>query len=421
MRMLSFEEFVIACEDDEPKTREEIEAKLNTLEQRGKELEEKKQDHLKKWDPYLDPNNKDVLRQNLSEEERKKVHELNEESLRLHEEIQDYNQERLRFQSYLMEWERNQRKNHLPVKPSEEEEISKLKKYGKYGLGVAAVGGLGYAGYKYLTRKKDSSNEGMLSFEGFVIALEDEKTDGRVWDILKKYDSLQKRIQDDPNHPESITSKNIIPKYAKEYKELTGRDIHKDWLSYKSILSKALVDEKAKKVFEEHPELKAGWFNDFKGKHAGKLMAVGALGLGGSAAYEAYKKKKRLKEEGKEEESKKHHPLLAALAGLVGGSIGSGILLQLDGNHIEVYPFLRKVGLRTGKDMKRFCNLVNDLGRGEHIHPEDARWIDSIMNKFKEHGEKELEALDKNTRLDRRLKDQLKEFIENTLKVAKQW
>ena len=167
MRMLSFEEFVIACEDDEPKTREEIEAKLNTLEQRGKELEEKKQDHLKKWDPYLDPNNKDVLRQNLSEEERKKVHELNEESLRLHEEIQDYNQERLRFQSYLMEWEINQTKNHLPVKPSEEEEISKLKKYGKYGLGVAAVGGLGYAGYKYLTRKKDSSNEGMLSWEEF--------------------------------------------------------------------------------------------------------------------------------------------------------------------------------------------------------------------------------------------------------------
>ena len=261
----------------------------------------------------------------------------------------------------------------------------------------------------------------MLSFEGFVIALEDEKTDGRVWDILRKYDSLQKRIQDDPNHPESINAKNIIPKYIKEYKELTGRDIHKDWLSYKSILSKARVNEKAKKVFEEHPELKTGWFNDFKGKHGGTLITAGALGLGGWAGYRAYKNKKRLKEEGKEEESKKHHPILGALAGFLGGSIGSGILLTLDKNGIVVVPCLRKMGLRTTKDMERFGKIVEDLDEGKNIHPEDAKWVDSIMHKFKEHGEKELEELDKNTRLNSHVKEKLKEYIKMGLQAAKQW
>ena len=409
--MLSFEEFVIALE--------------NELEDRARRL----QQELSK---YMDLKT-NQYKPDLTPEERQKVNELIRDLSVAYGQLNADQLENLMKKQEEQTTSEHSSPSHDSPHTTDEEKISRFKKMGKWmrehpyktgggALGAtAAVGGLGYAGYKYLHRKKDSSNERMLSFEGFVIALEDQKTDGRVWDILRKYDSLQKRIQDDPNHPESINAKNIIPKYTKEYKELTGRDIHKDWVSYKSILSKARVKDSAKRVFDEHPELKAGWFNDFKGKHAGKLIAVGALGLGGSTAYEAYRKKKRLKEEGKEEESKKHHPLLAALAGLVGGSIGSSVLLQLDGNPIEVYPFMRKVGLRTGKDRERFCKLINDLGEGKYIHPDDAKWIDSIMNKFKEHGEKEIEALNKNTRLNSHIKEQVKEFIKGVLKVAEQW
>ena len=410
MRMLSFEEFVVALE--------------NELEDRARHLQEQ----LSK---YMDlKTNK--YKPNLTPEEIQKANKLIRDLSVIYGQLNADQLENLMKKQEEKTQSEHPSTSHDSPHTTDEEEISRFKKMGKWmkehpyktgggALGAtAAVGGLAYGGYKLLHRK-DSSNEGMLSFEGFVIALEDEKTDGRVWDILRKYDSLQKRIQDDPNHPESITSKSIIPKYVKEYKELTGRDVHKDWLSYKSILSKARVNEKAKKLFEEHPELKMGWFNDFKGKHGLTLIAAGGLGLGGSTAYLSYKKKKRLREEGKEEESKKHRPLLAALAGLMGGAIGSNILLTLDKNGIIIFPCVRKMGIRTVKDFQRFGKIVEDLAEGKDIHPDDARWIDSIMNKFKEHGEKELEALDKNTRLDRRLKDQLKEFIENTLKVAKQW
>lgn len=54
--------------------------------------------------------------------------------------------------------------------------LKKMGRIGKYGAGIGAVGGLGYAGYKYLHRKKDNSNE-MLSFEEFVISMENSTFD----------------------------------------------------------------------------------------------------------------------------------------------------------------------------------------------------------------------------------------------------
>ena len=54
--------------------------------------------------------------------------------------------------------------------------LKKMGRIGKYGAGIGAVGGLGYAGYKYLHRKKDTSNE-MLSFEEFVLSMENSTFD----------------------------------------------------------------------------------------------------------------------------------------------------------------------------------------------------------------------------------------------------
>ena len=54
--------------------------------------------------------------------------------------------------------------------------LKRMGRIGKYGAGIGAVGGLAYGGYKLLHRKKDSSNE-MLSFEEFVISMENSTFD----------------------------------------------------------------------------------------------------------------------------------------------------------------------------------------------------------------------------------------------------
>ena len=140
-------------EHNDLKTREDIEARIEALQKKRDQYTEKKSGGLL------------YFKSNLTYKQRREAEKIHAQIERLAEKL-----------------------SHLNVQKDKkvEEKISGFKKMGKWmkehpyktgggALGAtAAVGGLGYAGYKLLHRKKDSSNEGMLSFENWVVALENE-------------------------------------------------------------------------------------------------------------------------------------------------------------------------------------------------------------------------------------------------------
>ena len=169
MRMLSFEEYIIACEDDEPKSVEEIEAQIKAenakLKANHARIAQICDEHVK-----IREGNGVSTPADLPEEKRARLHEIENEVVQLNKENKAIVDRIHKLGEDLMEARRVQDEANLHRPPSTkkgEEEISKLKKYGKYGLGVAAVGGLAYGGYKLLHRNQNTSNE-MLSFEEFV-------------------------------------------------------------------------------------------------------------------------------------------------------------------------------------------------------------------------------------------------------------
>ena len=135
--MLSFEEFVISTERKDPETLEGLKDRLA---------------YIKKEISSFHKQGK------LTEGEREQVDHLEDELKRLEREMGT-------------RW-----KEHPTLLKKVEElenKIKRFKKYGKIGGGVAAVGGLAYGGYKLFHRKKDTSTEGMLSFNEFAYALEE--------------------------------------------------------------------------------------------------------------------------------------------------------------------------------------------------------------------------------------------------------
>ena len=223
--MLSFEEFIIACEDDTPKYDEERRDKIAELTDKYNQMKEEDQNLTKE---FLELTKKGVV--DPPPEVQSRMDKIHAEQQRLRQEMEKTNQEidrlsnlklektpdefykdpetheginnrlkqidtelssldsvnrenltstQIRQKERLHEERARLFKKKLESQPEPNEakvgkKASILKKTGKYGLGVAAVGGLAYGGYKLLHKKKDSSNESMLSFEEFVIALENE-------------------------------------------------------------------------------------------------------------------------------------------------------------------------------------------------------------------------------------------------------
>ena len=219
--MLSFEEFIIACENADPKYDEERRDKIAELKDKYNQMKEEDANLVNEyWELSkngifdLPPEDKQRMNYIPTEQKRlrKEMDEINQEIDRLsnlklektpdefykdpetHEGINDrlkqidtelssLNKKNLTFtqirQKESLHEERERLfKKKLKSQPELKEakvgkKASLLKKTGKYGLRVAAVGGLAYGGYKLLHRKKDTSNE-MLSFEEFIVALENE-------------------------------------------------------------------------------------------------------------------------------------------------------------------------------------------------------------------------------------------------------
>ena len=220
--MLSFEEFIIACENSDPKYDEERHDKIAELKDKYQEMKEKSANltkeslHITRNGIYNLPPEDSSRMENITAEQKR----LKQEMDKTHQEIERLSQlkldkmpdelyhdpetheginDRLKQidtelsslnsvksseltstqirQKERLHAERLRLFNKKVQSPPQQKEAkvgkkaSLLKKTGKYGLGVAAVGGLAYGGYKLLHRK-EASNEGMLSFENFLYEIE---------------------------------------------------------------------------------------------------------------------------------------------------------------------------------------------------------------------------------------------------------